>query len=622
MIEFDTLLQEMGRVGRAQRIQLCLLMLPGLFAAMHMGSNVFIGAEIEHWCSYNETSALEQACNRTWTEDQRAMYIPFDQKADSLSQCKRYDLSALNDSTSCEFWWPDDPTDRNATIETVNNSTRQIECETWIFSEEDTFLTTIVSTFGLVCGQHYKRKLSQAFFMCGVAFGATFWGQVSDRKGRKFAIILAGFLAACFSVANTFAFNFYFFLLARVLIGFTVFPPFSSSFVLATELVPPRYRVLVGQACQMAFAVGFCALALVGFLIRDWRTLQFVIAIPLFTTISFYWLMTESPRWLISHKKYARANKIVKNLLRGVGDVKDFREASRLDEVANRDGSRIVRQHKSENYDGKDDVALTKYRYGPQDLLKTPNVRKKSLVLFYCWLTASCGYYGLTLNAADLGGDPFINLLLSGIIEVPACIVSIFLMDKWGRRPTLSLSFVVSGVACVTMQAVKEIVELNIVLSLVGKFGSSAAFATVYIYASEIYATPIRNVGIGICSSCARIGGILAPFIAMLGNLSTPLPYVVFGGLSIVGGFSCLFLPETNGSQLPETMDECENFGRNQVGPIRRIFCCQGEQQRRNDPPIVLKDSKDAYKYEECNRNDVVVVSDEKQPPAPVIDQA
>ena len=60
------------------------------------------------------------------------------------------------------------------------------------------------------------------------------------------------------------------------------------------------------------------------------------------------------------------------------------------------------------------------------------------------------------MNASDLGGDPYINLMLSGFIEVPACIGSIFLMDRWGRRPTLSLAYFIAGVSCICMQAVKK----------------------------------------------------------------------------------------------------------------------------------------------------------------------
>lgn len=61
-----------------------------------------------------------------------------------------------------------------------------------------------------------------------------------------------------------------------------------------------------------------------------------------------------------------------------------------------------------------------------------------------------------------------------------------------------------------------EIEWLIVTLSLVGKFGIAAAFAIVYVYSAEIFPTEYRSVGIGACSMCARIGGIVAPFIASL----------------------------------------------------------------------------------------------------------
>uniref|UniRef100_H2YMR5 Major facilitator superfamily (MFS) profile domain-containing protein n=1 Tax=Ciona savignyi TaxID=51511 RepID=H2YMR5_CIOSA len=165
------------------------------------------------------------------------------------------------------------------------------------------------------------------------------------------------------------------------------------------------------------------------------------------------------------------------------------------------------------------------------------------------------------------------------------------MLDKWGRRPSLSLCLVLSGVSCVTMLFVpKSLLWLNITLSMIGKFSIAAAFGTVYIYAAELYPTPIRNVGIGVCSSFARIGGILSPFIAMLNVVAKPLPYVVFGLMSIFGGILALFLPEVLGIRLPETIKEGEEFGKNQPGPLSFIFKrlgCGGNEQEENRTPDV-----------------------------------
>lgn len=66
----------------------------------------------------------------------------------------------------------------------------------------------------------------------------------------------------------------------------------------------------------------------------------------------------------------------------------------------------------------------------------------------------------------------------------------------------------------------------------------------------------------GISSTAARIAGILSPFMLELGSLWEPLPFILFGGLSIAAGLLALLLPETKDKILPETLEEGEAFGK------------------------------------------------------------
>ena len=69
---------------------------------------------------------------------------------------------------------------------------------------------------------------------------------------------------------------------------------------------------------------------------------------------------------------------------------------------------------------------------------------------------------------------------------------------------------------------------------MVGKLGAAAAFAVIYVFSAELYPTVVRNAGMGASSCCARIGGMMAPYIADLVSL-----YFVIVGFSLLILFCC-----------------------------------------------------------------------------------
>jgi len=97
-------------------------------------------------------------------------------------------------------------------------------------------------------------------------------------------------------------------------------------------------------------------------------------------------------------------------------------------------------------------------------------------------------------------------------------------------------------------------------LSMIGKAGATAAFNGMYVYTTEIYPTEVRNVGLGMCSTIARISSMIAPYVGgLFGELWAPLPSLIFGIVGTLTGVLTFFLPETFGKSLPETVEELEN---------------------------------------------------------------
>ena len=51
-------------------------------------------------------------------------------------------------------------------------------------------------------------------------------------------------------------------------------------------------------------------------------------------------------------------------------------------------------------------------------LVETPEMRKRTLNVFYSWLVVAMVYYGLSFNTKNLGGNRYVSVFISGFVEV------------------------------------------------------------------------------------------------------------------------------------------------------------------------------------------------------------
>ncbi|PIG84384.1 sugar transporter [Aspergillus arachidicola] len=79
-------------------------------------------------------------------------------------------------------------------------------------------------------------------------------------------------------------------------------------------------------------------------------------------------------------------------------------------------------------------------------------------------------------------------------------------------------------------------------------FTSSLLYAVLYAYTPEMFETKDRGTGNALVSAANRVGGILAPIIAIFATVQTTSPVYVSGVLFLVAGFLVLLIPyETRG---------------------------------------------------------------------------
>lgn len=194
------------------------------------------------------------------------------------------------------------------------------------------------------------------------------------------------------------------------------------------------------------------------------------------------------------------------------------------------------------------------------DLFRTPNLRKNSLAMAFIWVMCSYCYYGVSQYIGQLGGDIFLNVLLSSLLVTTGTFLSIPLMKLYGRKTIILICHFVCTVCLVGLALTDGVV--SVIFASIGAATAFVVFVVVYLYCGEMFPTVIRNAAVGFSSMCARIGSIIAPFVIDLKEIKPWLPPLLFALVPFLAFFITMLLPETKGCELTTTIEEGEAFGQ------------------------------------------------------------
>lgn len=202
------------------------------------------------------------------------------------------------------------------------------------------------------------------------------------------------------------------------------------------------------------------------------------------------------------------------------------------------------------------------------DLFRTPNMRWNIIAMSINWLVVSYCFYGISQYVGQLSGDIFVNVASSASVTLVGTLVSIPLLRVMGRKTLVIFGHVLCSICLLIIAAIPaNLAWFQVMLACIGVMSSFLAFIVVYLYCSELFPTVVRNNAIGISSMMARVGSMVAPFVAGLSSQATWLPPVLFGALPLIGAIFCWTLPETKDCPLMMTLEEGENFGKKNKQP-------------------------------------------------------
>ncbi|XP_032516729.2 organic cation transporter protein-like isoform X2 [Danaus plexippus] len=427
----------------------------------------------------------------------------------------------------------------NFTCSDDNNFTSQCHanCSEYTY-DHSVFGETIVSQWDLVCDRNWLKNLTQTIFMLGILVGNMIFGHLSDRFGRRLPFLIAVFLQLVAGVTTAYSVNWYMFTALRFLLAVATGGTMVTSFVLTMELIGAKYRDTVGIVYQIPFNLGHLSLPLFGYFLRDWSSFQLAISLPSVLFLSYYFLLPESPRWLMTVGRSKDALKIMKAAAKRNGRPTDKIEVSMQKMVV--------------------DASSTQERASFLALFRTPRLRARTIAICFNWFVCGFCFFGVSQYIGHVSGNIFFNVAISAAILVPGTLISIYTNRVLGRKITLISSNCVTGLSCLLIIFVPQSLASHLTLGCFGLFGMSISFATVYLYAGELFPTVVRNSGVGLSSTVARIGSMVAPFVATLAHTSAILPPLLFGIVPLIGSCLCIILPDTRGKKLPDTLEEGE----------------------------------------------------------------
>jgi MFS family permease len=388
-----------------------------------------------------------------------------------------------------------------------------------------------------------------AVYVAGACLGALFFGQLTDRFGRKrlFTITLALYIVA--TVATAFSFSPWYFFLVRFITGMAIGGEYAAINSAIDELIPARVRGRVDLMINGSYWLG-AAIGGVGSIVLlnkaifaanvGWRLAFGLGAILGLAMILVRRNIPESPRWLFIHGRQEEAERIVDEIEASV-----VRESG--SELEEPDESIKVRQREVIPFREIARVAFSKY----------PRRAILGLALFigqaflYNAITFDLGTILNGFFKVASGAVPFFILLFAaGNLLGPLTLGRLF--DTVGRRPMISLSYLGSAAMAVVLGILLLGGTLDkwSFIALVGAtfFLASAGASAAYLTVSEIFPMETRALAIAFFYAVGTaIGGITGPLL--FGNLisSGKLSEVATGffigaAVMAVGGIAEIFL--------------------------------------------------------------------------------
>lgn len=406
----------------------------------------------------------------------------------------------------------------------------------------------------------------------GAVFGTLISGILSNRLGRRGAILISAVIFVIGSIVCSVSPNAHTLVLARFFLGIAIGVASFTAPLYLSEISPQRVRGSMISMYQLMITIGIVlaflsntwlgSYATIGGVTGGhWRLMLGIISIPATLMFLGVLFLPESPRWLFLKGQKENAVSVFKRMRLPMEEIS--REIQEIEESLKVTVNSFKMLRENPNFRRAIGLGI-----GLQVIQQLTGI---NVIMYYAPRIFKIA--GFASTEQQLWGT-----VLVGVINVLATFIAIAFVDRLGRKPIMYTGFVVMGLAMVTVGSLFNMdLDKNpsyglfaiaaLLLFIVG-FAMSAG-PIIWVICAEIFPLQGRDLGVTFSTATnwivnAIVGGTFLSLLAGLGNGNTFLLYGGLNALFIV--YFLLFVPETKGVSL-EKIEANLLSGK----PLRRI---------------------------------------------------
>lgn len=378
----------------------------------------------------------------------------------------------------------------------------------------------------------------------GQLVGALVFPALAERFGRLRSVGWSAGIIGLMSIACGFAPSFEIFALLRIVQGLGLGGELPVAATYINEVTRAHGRGRFVLLYEVVFPIGLMVSNAVGAWLVPrfgWEVMYFLGGVPLVLFFVLRRLVPESPRWLAEKGRLAEADAALKAFeARAKEPLPPLGNLGVFDEMGHHHPRRRVRDLVGRAY------------------------LNRTLAVWMLW--ATCGFiqYGLstwlptvykTVYHAPL--QVALNLAAgASVLGVVGSLVCAMVVDRVGRKPVISVSFVLCALSLVAAGVLHNASVYVVATCCALAMGFLASgFITAYVYTPELYPTSIRAMGCGIGGAWLKLAAIFAPGLiaGTIGSGNLSAAFYALAAVPFLAALTVHFLGiETKGQVLEE----------------------------------------------------------------------